>query len=296
MDMGFCIILSKYRLYQGLALLCSLYQFIDNFNLFTLCMDDDTFEVLQKMNWKNVYIIHVNEIENEELIIIKKQRKLNEYCWTLKPVFLQYVFINYTKINRITYLDADLYFFGDPTLIFENQKYCSILLSRHNLYIPNIKLECKELERLLGKYNSGFISFKRDNNTYNCLKWWKDRCIEWCYDRVEEGKFGDQVYLDCMPSEFLGICDIETPGVNIGHWNYCKYKFSIQNNKVYIDDFRLIFYHFSGFRVLKNHQYILEHEIDKTQIPMIYEIYNHVINDVIGTVEKVVPNFNGFTT
>ena len=34
------------------------------------------------------------------------------------------------------------------------------------------------------------------------LRWWRERCIEWCYDCVEGDRFADQRYLDRLPGMF----------------------------------------------------------------------------------------------
>lgn len=295
---GFCTILSKGRLYQAIALFISLYEVMDDdYPMFVLCMDDDTYRLLYRMNLKNIIITHIKDLQDEGLQSLRQRRKLNEFCWTLKPIFIESLLVKYPSLKRITYVDSDLFFFSDPSIIFKNQPHCSILLSNAEVFIPSFTPELTSfMQDLTGKYNSGFISFKNDIIGLQCLKWWKDKCIEKCSDNVQIGSFGDQKYLDFMPSLFDNVCDIITPGVNIGHWNYAKHRFYLLNEKWFIDESELICYHFSGFRIISKNEIVQIYEPDRIDFPLIYLIYRYIIKNIISSIEIIEPTFNGFAT
>ena len=49
-----------------------------------------------------------------------------------------------------------------------------------------------------------------------------ERCIEWCFDRVEDGKFADQEYLDDWPQVHEDVVVLERPGVGMAPWNFIE--------------------------------------------------------------------------
>ena len=288
MNNVFCTILSKLRVYQGLVLERSLNFNLKDYTLYILCIDDEAYSICSKMELKNTILVRVQEVENEELLRVKQGRALNEYCWTLKPYFIDFIMKQKLPFDFITYVDADMCFFNDPTPIFEHQRNHNVLLSEHD-YINAYK----GVEAICGRYNSGFITFRNVEAAKPALKWWKDRCLEWCYDNAVDGKFGDQKYLDEMSRIFPGAYSISTPGVNIAPWNEAKYHFSIKNEKIYVNQNILICYHFSGFRIVSNESVALLIGTKK-----IYDIvhlpYMHVLRSVLEDIEKVDPDFKGF--
>ncbi|MGP7819362.1 putative nucleotide-diphospho-sugar transferase [Niallia sp. 01092] len=294
MDNAFCTVLSKKRLYQALALIRSLYKELkEDFSFHILCTDEETYKVLQKLKWKNIFLTSDEDL-SKEILGLKNTRKLHEYCWTLKPIIIERVLETYPSVNRVTYLDSDLFFWRNPNHIFWNQPDCSVLLTKEEKAIsPKKKSTLKEVENITGKYNSGFLSFKRDEMGISALKWWKEKCLESCAINPSGGTFGDQKYLDELPKLFLGVCDITTPGVNIGPWNFRKYYYHVKDKKVWINNDKLIFFHFSGWRIIGKNNIKLIHNSEK-HTPFIFKIYKQELYNVIDSVEKVDPTFNGF--
>jgi len=277
-----------------------------NFRLFVLCIDGETHALLKKMKLRNLVLTHVSELENESLLKIKKQRKLNEYCWTLKPIYIESLMSNYSSFKRVTYTDSDLFCWSDPSVIFLNQPHCSVLLSRHTLYLPSLPLqEIKFRQELFGNYNSGLISFKNDEIGLASIRFWKQRCVKYCHEKGISKSFGDQTYLNYLPSLFPRVCDIITPGVNHGLWDFEMYKFHIQKDQVYVDDAKLIIYHFSGCRIVSKDSILLVHHVPdrrailsfeskKIRLPIIYPIYKQILKRGIEFVRNVDPGFNGY--
>ncbi len=286
MQSAFCVILSKYRLYQGIALYQSLNDHYTNFKMFILCVDHEAYQICNELHLTNAVILKDEELSDERLVAAKQNRKLNEYCWTLKPAFIEYVLNKYDFIDTAIYIDADIYFFNDPSPILKNQTDHCVLLSEHDYIKRNslIELNC-------GKYNSGFIVFRRRATSFDALKWWKEKCIAWCGTRVIPGRFGDQKYLEQMPSLFQGVSSITTPGVNIAPWNEKKHKFSIKNQKVLINKTNLICYHFCGFRLINKNSFAL---LMSKQNAIIYSPYITAIKHSISTIEQSHPGFSGY--
>jgi hypothetical protein len=106
--------------------------------------------------------------------------------------------------------------------------------------------------RRFGNYNVGWVSFRRDEYGLECLHWWAEHCIEWCYDRVEENRFADQKYLDEFPARFKSVRVLQHKGANVGPWNVANYPITQHGEEIRVDGQPLIFFHFHGFKMLNS--------------------------------------------
>jgi len=215
-----------------------------------LCFDDISVKYIHKLNLNYVTIIpqKLFEAGDELLVETKKDRTRLEYYYTCGPSLLLYVLNHYPEVDIITYLDSDLFFFNDPYPLIQEIDGYSIGMTVHNF--PEYKSAPKT-----GKYNVGWLSFRRDVNGIACLKWWRDKCINWCYEFFEDDKYADQMYLDEWPKLFHGVKILEHKGANVASWNVSDYNIYKQDCKVVVSGYSLIFYHFHGFKQLSRHIY-----------------------------------------
>ncbi|MFO7448221.1 MAG: glycosyl transferase [Ignavibacteriaceae bacterium] len=249
--MNFCTLFDTHYLSRGLALYYSLEQHCGEFHLYIFAFNNKCYNVLKELNLPNATIISLKEFEDKELLNVKPGRTIAEYCWTSTSSTILYVLEKY-KVESCTYLDADLFFYSSPFPIFDEMGDNSILITEHR-YSPKYNKEVKS-----GKYCVQFVTFRNDERGLKALKWWRERCIEWCYDRFEDGKFGDQLYLDDWTERFEGVHVLQHPGGGLAAWNVQQYDFAYQNEnitgveKTSGKSFDVIFYHFHYLRFYNN--------------------------------------------
>ncbi|MDX6574906.1 MAG: hypothetical protein QOE96_859 [Blastocatellia bacterium] len=247
----FCTYFDSHYLTRGLALYESLEKHCSSFELWILCMDSEAHNVLAKMSLPHARLIKLEDFErgDEALLAAKNDRSRIEYYFTCTPSLPLYVFDHAPEADLVTYVDADHYFFSDPLPIFEEMADNSILLIEHRF--PS---HLKHWEDR-GIFNVGVLSFRRDQRGIACLKWWRERCIEWCYDRLEDGRFADQRYLDEWPQLFAGVKILQNKGAGLAPWNASNYEIVLSRKKVTISGDRLICYHFHGFNQVGRRTY-----------------------------------------
>lgn len=182
---------------QGLALHISMERHAGIYTLWILCVDDEVHDVLTRLDLPNVRLLQLSKLETPELLGVKPARGKGEYCWTLTPFAPRFVFEADPDIVRVTYLDADIWFRKHPAPIFRefDASGKNVLITDH-AYAPEYDQSLTS-----GQYCVQFMTFTRDG-AEAVRKWWEDRCIEWCFARVEDGRFGDQKYLDHWPEMF----------------------------------------------------------------------------------------------
>ena len=216
----------------------------ESFTLYMFCMCDESFHSLKKNNYPNVVLIHFSELESfvPELLIAKANRSMVEYFYTCSPATCYFVLNSFEDVDLITYLDADLYFFSAPDAVFSELGDKSVGMIEHRFS------RFAKRNIVYGKFNVGWLNFRKDSDGMRCLKDWMDDCINWCYQRLEGDKYADQKYLDTWPVKYNNVKIIENKGANLAFWNISNYKLKKNEDVIYVDEDRLIFYHFANLK------------------------------------------------
>ena len=249
----FCTYFDQHYLPKALALYRSLQIHCPDFKLWVLCMDQGAYDFLAQFRLPEVHLIALEDFEqNDELLVSAKQNRSKiEYYFTCTPSLPLYVLRKWQEVEMITYIDADLYLFSNPQPLYDEMQHGSVGIIGHR-FPPQLQ----ELE-IYGLYNVGWLMFRRDDNALACLQWWRERCIEWCYDRLDGDRFADQKYLDQWETRFKGVVVLKHKGANLAPWNVARYQLHILEDQktVYVDEQPLIFFHFHGLKRVKSWLY-----------------------------------------
>jgi hypothetical protein len=216
------------------------------FQLCVLCFDAETEAVVKAAQQADLIPVALRELlaADPEYAAVRARRTPVECYFTATPVLVRHCLNREPAAERMTYLDADLFFFGPPSGVFAEQGDAAVGIVPH-------RFPARLAERLIyGTYNVAWVSFRRNADGLACLEWWRTRCLEWCHDRVEQGRFADQGYLDEFPRQFAGVRALHHAGVNAAPWNIGGARVARKAGRVQVDDQPLLFYHFQGVREL----------------------------------------------
>ncbi len=293
---NFCTLFDTNYLSRGVALYRSLENVCEDFHLYIFAFDNTCLDILNKMNLNKATIISLKEFEDDKLLEIKSTRTKAEYCWTSTSSTILYILEKY-NVESCTYLDADIFFYSPPKPIFDELGDKSILITEHR-YSPQYDKSKKS-----GRYCVQFITFKNDELGLKALRWWRERCLEWCYNRYEDGKFGDQLYLDDWTTRFQGVHVMLNHGGGLAAWNVQQYDFYKIDNSLYCKEkttgkeFLVIFFHFHYLRFFKKDKIELGRRylsIDvKNYFYKPYILYlNKIEDEILQIDENIIANEN----
>ena len=244
----YCTYFDRQYLSRGLALLESLRQHeTSRFTLFVVCMDEITRVILAQLALPEIHLIPLHEIEQRDEVLLKtkRSRSLVEYYWTMTPTIILRILERDRSVDLLTYLDADLFFFSSPQPLFEELGQNSILIHEHRFSPSQAHLGSHN-----GRFNVGLLSFRRDPQGLQALRWWRERCLEWCFARYEQGKMGDQLYLEDWPTRFAGVTVLQHLGGGVGPWNHDQYDIRVSHEgHTLVANAVLIFYHFHSLKL-----------------------------------------------
>lgn len=293
----FCTLFNSNYLSRGLAMYNSLEAHCDDFHLYILALDENCLEILSRLKLRHVTPIALKEFENEALLAVKPGRTATEYCWTCASSSIKYCIEQY-NLDHCIYVDADLLFFSNPKVMYEEMGEKSVQITRHRY------TTCFDQTETSGIYCVQYLTFKNNPEGMEVLNWWVNACLEWCFCRMEDGKFGDQKYLDDWTKRFSCVQELTNLGGGVAPWNVQQYAFKNVRGKVKGTEFfsnkqfDLIFYHYHGFSYTWNNSFKLTSEhypLNRNQISHIYKPYVIALSEAENMIRELRSDVLGYT-
>jgi hypothetical protein len=226
------------------------------------------------------------EAADPEVAATRPGRSAVEYYFTCTPAWMLFVLARETGADWVTYLDGDLFFYAPPKIIYDELENAAVAIIPHRYPSKLARL------RKFGTYNVGWVGARNDPDGISVIRWWRDRCIEWCHDYVDDGRFADQGYLDSFSRLSPRVRVVESVGANLAPWNVANYRIEFKGNAVMIDaDHPLIFFHFQGLKkglrwfVFNNHRVY--------RAPFSEDVRNHIykpyVDELLAIEKKLDP-------
>lgn len=241
--------------------------------LVVLALSERCEQILARLALPDLMVIPLAQAEAHEprLLVAKANRRTVEYFFTLTPWLIELALEACPEAQRATYLDSDLYFYSSPQPLWLEIGDAPMAFVEHR-FAPGYTDKV-----IFGRFNVGWNTFDRTPHASSALRWWGERCLEWCYDRVEGEKFADQGYLTTLERQFGGVHALRYPGVNLAQYNLANYQLSLRANRPWADGLPVIYWHMHSTREQPDGQIQVPLGPDTAHDPVVNWAYQHYI-------------------
>lgn len=214
---------------------------------------------------------------------------VTEYCTSIKPFVINSLFIE--GYDKVCYIDPDIYVYKnltEPVLNYLDSY--SIFLTPHICSpIKDDKIPNEQIHLFSGTYNLGFLAVKNDETSNSFIQWWMDKCRDECFFDPAKGLFVDQKWINLVPGLFANVYISRHLGLNVAYWNLHERFVSAGK----IDNYDLIFYHFSGIDV-NNIEKISKYQnrynlSDRMDIKNLFLEYAELVKSNLATIGDLPP-------
>ncbi|MCR5487728.1 MAG: hypothetical protein K6F35_09410 [Lachnospiraceae bacterium] len=291
--MNFCTLFDSYYLDKGIALYRSLEAVTEDFTLYIFCFDERAYEILNDLGLNHAVMIREKDIRTPALLEKKKERSKAEYCWTCTPIIIQYVLDRY-PVRDCIYLDSDLYFYNNPAVLYDEitSSEADAAIVEHRFKDTDYG---RRLEERNGRFCVEFNYFKNTENGRKILSWWRDKCMDWCFDQPEPERMGDQKYLNQFPKLFTGVHILEHLGGGVAPWNLERYTLvKCEGNDILMQEgkgevFPLVFYHFQNIRYMPGRRVNIKSQTKSKNLK--YAIYIPYLKEIEEIRKELIEDF-----
>lgn len=159
-------------------------------------------------------IIEVNSLNIKGFGEMSEHYTYEELLADCKPFFTEYFL---QKTDKLIFIDCTSVIFQSISFVSDILDLSNIILTPQLLF-ANVHPDEKQILNS-GIYHSGFIGFKKSEETLKFLKWWGENTRTKGFKNMCKGLNADQLWLEHVPAMYEGVHILKEAGVNIGYWN-----------------------------------------------------------------------------
>jgi hypothetical protein len=248
-----------------LALYNSAIKNIPNVHVYILALDKKVSDATNGL--PNTTVVQSDSWLTRELVDARQGRTHAEKIFTLTPSWVRWVL---HREDAVAYVDADCYFFSNPSKLYQEVIGTEVAITPHRFYS-----DIEAWEQRSGKYNVGFVYFEQSQKAFECLNDWDD-----------EVKHKNSLALDQLCWNRLvptyDVHPIEDIATGAAPWNAKQYTFKSKDGQILVNDEPLIMYHAhqcmhddAGNLTFRTHWELPE------SIDCVYEEYEKGLKDVV---------------
>lgn len=236
----------------------------------------------------NIEIVPVSQIDIYCFDEIIKKYDIIELNTSIKPSFFKYFISKYENLEAIIYFDPDIQIIDKLILLETYLEEGDVLLTPHILNPTGIDCFSPSEHLFLnyGIYNLGFLALNpKSRNVLSLLDWWEEKTLKIGFDRVSEGLFVDQLWINLAPIFFNKVKVLQEYGFNVAPWNLHERNSINKVGDEYImeDNSKLVFYHFSSYNFKKPELFSKSYDRYNSVVlsKEIYELYSQYHDKLI---------------
>jgi SAM-dependent methyltransferase len=239
----YCTYFDSNYLPRGVLMIRSLLRHDPTAVVHVLCLDDTCAKALAALDLP-LQLVPLPELlqADPEFAASRDNRSLVEWYFTATSCLVNLLVKRHPDIERVIYLDSDLYFYASPQVLIDEAKDASVQIIEHRFSPQWAQLVA------FGRFNVGWIAFTTTEEGLRLIADYRAKCLEWCYDRMEGDRFGDQKYLDKWPQDYPSCCVSQLQGANVAWWNLANGQPRTLGDRVFFGPDLLLFFHFQEIK------------------------------------------------
>lgn len=136
----YCTLFDINYIIKGIIMLLSLIQCSQDLKIYVLALDEETEKIIRDYQFDNIIVIKFSDFINNNSTL-KKEKTNTEFCWSCSANLIRYVF-DYYHEEYCTYIDADMYFYSDPSCLIDE-----MIESKNVFKLWNIVLHRTDMEK-----------------------------------------------------------------------------------------------------------------------------------------------------